>query len=116
MTCDEARERIPLYAARALPEAEGKDLLRHVVGCPSCGEELVETVRLAHALRRAWAEVPGLPTGSWLAVAARTVGAPVLELDVGSDLIGLRLGVRAGRAPLTGTLSILGREVPVLRI
>lgn len=116
MTCDEARERIPLYAARSLPKAEEEVLLRHVVGCTSCGEELVETVRLAHALRRTWAEVPGLPAGSWLAVAARTVGIPVMELELGSDLVGLRLGVRAGRAPLTGTLSILGREVPVLRI
>ncbi len=116
MTCDEVRERMPLYAARALPKPEGDELIQHVVGCSRCGDELVETVLLAHSLRRTWAEGPGLPAGSWLAVAARTVGAPLLELDLGSDLVGLRLGVRAGRVPLTGTLSILGREVPVLRI
>jgi len=118
MNCDQAREMIPLYAARALPEEDGAALIEHVVGCGVCQGELVETMRLAHELRKAFAQFPGPPKGAWLSVAARTLGAPLLRVDVGSEIAGLTLDVGATKTgvPIMGTLSILGREVPVLRI
>ncbi len=118
MTCDEARERMPLYAARALPEPEGAALVEHALGCAACQGELVAVLRLGHELRRAFAAISGPPEGTWLAVAARTVGTPLLRVELGSELAGFAVGVGKTRTglPITGTLSILGREVPVLRI
>jgi len=118
MTCDEARERTPLYAARALPEPEGAALVEHALGCAACQGELVAALRLGHELRRAFAAIPALPEGTWLAVAARTVGTPLLRVAVGSELAGFAVGVGRTRTgvPITGTVSVLGREVPVVRI
>lgn len=118
MTCDQARELIPLYAARALPEPDGAGLIEHVVSCAGCQTELVETMRLGHELRKALARLPGLPQGTWLSVAAKTVGTPVLRVDLGSEIAGFSVAVGASTSgvPITGSLSILGREVPVLRI
>jgi len=118
MTCDQAREVIPLYAARALPEEDGAALIEHVVGCGACQADLVETMRLGHELRKAFAQFPGPPKGAWLSVVARTLGAPLLRVGVGSEIAGLTLAMGATKTgvPITGTLSILGREVPVLRI
>ncbi|MGD9840307.1 MAG: anti-sigma factor [Candidatus Bipolaricaulis sp.] len=118
MTCDEARERIPFYAARALPEPEGAALLGHVVGCELCQGELVEAMRLGHELRAAFARLPGPPARTWQAIAARTVGASLLEVGVGSEIAGLTLAVGATKSGFSvmGSLSLLGREVPVLRI
>ena len=118
MTCDEARERILFYAARSLPEPEGAALLGHVVGCELCQGELVAAMRLGHELRAAFARLPGPPARTWLAIAARTVGASLLEVGVGSEIAGLTLAVGATKSgfSVTGSLSLLGREVPVLRI
>jgi hypothetical protein len=118
MTCDQAREWIPLYAARALPDAEGVALVEHVVGCAACQGELVETMRLAHELRKAFAQLPGPPEGTWLAISTRTLGVPLLWVGLGSKIAGLTVDVRATNTgvPISGSLSILGREVPVLRI
>lgn len=117
MTCHRARELIPLYAARALAESAGAELIAHVVGCASCQTELVATLRVGHELRKAFAAIPRLPEGTWLAVAARTVGIPLLRVQFGTEIAGFALGLRATESgvPLTGTLSVLGREAPVVR-
>ncbi|HOD74123.1 MAG TPA: hypothetical protein PKM13_06260, partial [Candidatus Bipolaricaulis anaerobius] len=62
--------------------------------------------------------LPGPPARTWLAIAARTVGASLLEVGVGSEIAGLTLAVGATKSgfSVTGSLSLLGREVPVLRI
>lgn len=118
MTCEQVRDLIPLYAARVLSEHDGTELIAHVVGCESCQGELVEALWLGHELHGAWSRLPAAPGGVWVAVAARTFGLPVLRVDVGSEMAGLTLKVGATRtgAPVTGSLSLLGREVPVLRI
>jgi len=118
MTCDQARELVPFYAARSLPEFEGAALIAHVVGCEGCQSDLVETMSLGHELRRAFAAVPGPPEGTCLSVIANTVGVPLLRVDLGGDLAGFSVDVGAVRSgvPITGRLSILGREVPILRI
>ncbi|GAB4305899.1 MAG: hypothetical protein Kow0097_04920 [Candidatus Bipolaricaulota bacterium] len=118
MTCDQAQGLIPLYAARALSESDGAVLIAHVAQCTVCQAELVEAMRLGHELRAAFARLPGAPEGTWLSVAARTVGMPLLQVDLGSEVAGLSLSVGATRTgtPITGSLSILGREMPVLRI
>ncbi|QAA77205.1 MAG: hypothetical protein BIP78_1439 [Candidatus Bipolaricaulis sibiricus] len=118
MTCDTAREMIPLYAAGSLSEDDGAELIAHVVGCEVCQGDLVETMRLAREVRRAFAQVPGPARGTWISVAARTLGTPVLRVELGSELAGLSLDVGATKTglPIRGSLSILGREVPVLRI
>lgn len=118
MTCDQARSLIPSYAARSLSEKDGAVLIEHVVDCDTCQADLVQTMRLGHELRRAFAAMPGLPEGAWLSVVAKTVGAPLLRVDMGSELAGLSMNVGSAKsgAPITGSLSILGREVPILRI
>ncbi|MBC7220308.1 hypothetical protein H5T55_02290 [Candidatus Bipolaricaulota bacterium] len=109
---------IPLYAARALSESDGAGLIEHVSRCTVCQTELVEAMQLGHELRATFGRLPGAPEGTWLSVAARTVGMPLLQVDLGSEMAGLSLNVGATRTgtPITGSLSILGREVPVLRI
>ncbi len=118
MNCERACGLIPLYAARALSESAGAALIEHVARCEGCQTELVEAMRLGHELRAAFARLPGAPEGTWLSVAARTLGTSLLRVDLGSELAGLSLNVGATKTgtPITGSLSILGREVPVLRI
>ncbi len=118
MTCDRARELIPLYAGRSLSDLDRGDLIAHVVGCEACQGELVETVRLAHELRAAFAQLPSLPKGTWISVVARTLGTTLLRVELGSEVAGLNLAVGTTKTgvPIRGSLSILGREVPVLRI
>jgi len=118
MTCDEARELIPAYAARALPEQESVGLVGHEVRCAACQEELVQAIRLGHELRQAFARLPGAPPGTWLAVVARTQGMSVFRVDLGSEVAGFSFGVMATQTgiPVSGRLSILGQEVPVFRI
>ncbi|MCX7750388.1 MAG: zf-HC2 domain-containing protein [Candidatus Bipolaricaulota bacterium] len=116
MTCDEARTHIPFYAAQTLSEDEGNALVAHMAGCPPCQAELVEALKLAHVLRRARA--PRLPPGAWLPVAARTVGLPVLALNVGPALGGVQIEVQAspGRPRITGNLAVLGQKIPIMGI
>lgn len=118
MNCEQARDLIPTYAARALPKQESAELVGHVARCAACQEELVQTMHLAHQLRLAFARLPGTPPGTWLSVAARTQGMSVFRVDLGSELAGFSIGVDATRTgiPVSGRLSILGQEVPVFRI
>lgn len=118
MDCGRAGELTPWYVAGSLPEGEARDLVRHVAGCATCQDELVQAARLARELRRAFAGMPGVPQGTWAKVAARAQGMPLARVDVGSFLLGLSVGLTATRTgvPVTGRLQILGREVPVFEV
>jgi len=118
LTCDEARDLIPAYAARTLPEQESAEIAAHVAGCAVCQEELVQAIRLGHELRQAFSRLPGAPPGTWLAVAARTRGVSVFGVDLGSEAAGFSIGVTATRTgiPVSGRISILGQDVPIFRI
>jgi anti-sigma factor RsiW len=112
--CDKARELIPWYVNGTLSGDEGREIAAHLSSCPSCREELAETVRLRWELSAAFERMPAAPEGTWERVATRAQGISLGRLDVGSFLLGLSLGLsvmRTGLPRFKSDLRLLGRKV-----
>lgn len=111
--CDEVRELIPWYVEGNLGGEESRDVAAHVATCEACVREVAEMVRLRADVREAVRGIEGLSEGIWRRVRERTGGRRIAQLDVGSFLLGFRLGasVVRGRVPVRGDLQVLGRNI-----
>ena len=111
--CEEIRELIPWYVEGNLDADEAQDVAAHVATCEVCIREVAEAVRLRAEVREAVNGIPRLSEGIWSQVRGRTGGRRIAQLDVGSFLLGFRLGASRvrGAFPVRGDLQILGRNI-----
>ncbi|MCX6094324.1 MAG: zf-HC2 domain-containing protein [Candidatus Bipolaricaulota bacterium] len=111
--CDEVRELIPWYVEGTLDAEEARDVASHVAACEACVLEVAEAVRLRTEVRQALDGLPRLSEGVWNRVHERAGGRRIAQLDVGSFLLGFRLGasIVRGWIPMRGDLQVLGRNI-----
>ena len=115
MNCDVVREMLPWYVTGELDLETAADVAEHLATCFACQSEFVEAAwmrRLVVSLAR---RKPGPRKGAWGRVARRAGLREIAQIDVGSLLIGLNLGVSLANRhhPVRGTLRVMGHNVRI---
>ena len=115
ITCEEVRELIPWYVTGRIEIDEAKKIADHLSGCPECQADLVDAAwmrRLVAATAQDAAPRPEV----WSRIERKAGLADLARIDVGSFLIGLKLGVSASsrRYPVHGSLRVLGHNVRIV--
>lgn len=114
--CAQVRELIPWYVNGTLSRGEAAAVAEHMASCPSCREELAQTIQLSLQVRSAIDRTPAVPKQVWERVKTEKGEVPLGRINLGSFLLGLSLGLsvtRRGRARFTSNLHLLGRQVPI---
>jgi len=114
--CEQVRELIPWYVNGTLSRDEAAAVAEHMASCPSCREELAQTIQLSLQVRSAINRTPAVPKQVWERVKTEKGEVPLGRINLGSFLLGLSLGLsvtRRGRARFTSNLHLLGRQVPI---
>lgn len=111
--CSETQELLPWYVTGRLGPSDADDVATHLLSCEACRLDLANVVRLRHAVAPPRAEAPAVRSRVWRAILAKIGLQRVADIDVGSLLVGLRLGLSAGRSktPVRASLRVLGRNV-----
>lgn len=114
--CERTRELLPWYATGKLGAADAAAVAAHVQSCEACRQELAEVVWVRHTVHAGKADTPGVGERVWRRVMARAGFRNVANVDVGSFLVGLRLGVNARRpgSPVRASLHVMGRDVRIV--
>ena len=116
MECEQVRALIPWYVNGTLSGDEAAAVAEHIAVCANCREEVASTHQLSLQVRTAIDETPPLPGRVWDRVRTEKGEVQLGSLDLGSFLLGLSLGLsvtRRGRARFTGSMRLLGRQVPI---
>jgi hypothetical protein len=115
MTCEEVRELIPWYVTGQIHVDAAERMADHFSGCPGCQEDFVEAAWMRRlVMNHAQAAAP---RKSIRARVERKAGiVDLASIDVGSFLIGLKLGISASskRYPVYGSLRVLGHNVRIV--
>ena len=114
--CEEVRELIPWYLEGRLGAEESVDVAAHVAGCAECVRDVADAGRVRSAVRDALASVACDEEAMWERASRQAVGRRLARIDVGSFLLGLRLGAWLTRrgTPVRADLRVLGREVSLI--
>ncbi len=111
--CDEVRELVPWFVEGSLAAEESAAVAEHVASCPACLQDVAATIRVRTAVRAAVASEPAAMEALWERVARQAIGRRVAQIDLGSFLLGFRLGAWMTRrgSPVRADLRVLGRSV-----
>jgi len=114
--CEEVRELIPWYVEGSLAPEEGADVAIHIGACTDCLHDVAVALRLRAAVRDAISALPPVSEEMWGRVSRQTLGRRLVQLDVGSFIVGFRLGAWLTRRgnPVRADLRLLGREVHLI--
>ena len=115
MTCDEVRELIPWYVTGRIDVDSAKRMAEHFSGCPGCQADFVEAAWMRRlVMNNAQASVPRKRV--WSRVERKAGIVDLASIDVGSFLIGLKLGISISskRYPVHGSLRVLGHNVRIV--
>jgi anti-sigma factor RsiW len=114
--CEEVRELIPWYVEGGLDPEEGADVATHIGACEECLQDVAVALRLRAAVRDALSALPPVSEGMWERVSRQALGRRLAQLDVGSFIVGFRLGAWLTRrgSPVRADLRLLGREVHLI--
>lgn len=112
--CEEIVELLPWYPGR-LPPAEAAEVALHLFHCPQCREEFFQIQSLRNAVAEALDDLPGPSPEVWRTILLRTQGLSLGRLEMGSELLGLSLGLflRGKSLPFSMELFLFGKRVPV---
>ncbi|MGD9676713.1 MAG: anti-sigma factor [Candidatus Bipolaricaulia bacterium] len=113
MRCEDVHELISWYVEGCLDAEEARAVASHVAACEACVREVAAAVRMRTEVRDALAGLPGLSEKTWSRIRERTGGRSIARIDVGSFLLGFRLGasVVRGGVPMRGDLQVLGQNI-----
>jgi anti-sigma factor RsiW len=116
MTCERVREWLPWYLTGSIDFEIAEAIAGHLRTCDACRAEFVEIARLRCRFTAAVDAVPTARTSAWNRLSLRLGGGETVRVDLGSFLIGLRVGVaaRGRRAAVRGDLRIWGRNVRII--
>lgn len=114
--CSETQELLPWYVTGRLEASDADDVAAHLLSCEACRLDLANVVRLRHAVAPPPADTPAVRGRVWRAILAKAGLQRVADIDVGSLLVGLHLGLSARRskAPVRASLRVLGRSVRIV--
>jgi len=116
-TCERIREALPWYVTGSIDIEDAEQIAEHLRGCSECREEFIEAA-LVRCRYNEWMEATeGPSTEVWSRLSEETGdGSEDLRIDVGSLLLGVRLGIAPGRRtpPVHGELQLLGRRLPII--
>lgn len=116
--CERISELIPWYANGSLSADAMIEVTKHMATCPSCSEELAETLRIKRAVDAEVRSMPTLSPAVRRRVGASAMGRPIARVDLGSFLLGFSLGARVHRSgvPVRGDLRVLGRKIQLFDV
>lgn len=114
--CEDVRELVPWYVEGRLSGEDMVAVAEHVASCRDCVRDVADVVRVRATVRAALAELRCDEEAMWERVSRQAVGRRLAQLDVGSFLLGLRLGAWMTRrgTPVRADLRVLGREVSLI--
>ena len=116
MTCERVREWLPWYLTGSIDFEIAEAIAGHLRTCDACRAEFVETAQLRHRFVARIGAAPTPKASAWNRLSLRLGRRETVRIDLGSFLIGFRLGVTARdrRAPVRGDLRIWGRNVQII--
>jgi anti-sigma factor RsiW len=111
--CEEIRDLIPWYVEGTLSSEDGTAVASHLASCPDCLRDVAVAIRLRTAVRDALSSEPRVSEAMWERVARQALGRRLAQLDVGSFIVGFRLGAWLTRrgSPVRADLRVLGHDV-----
>jgi anti-sigma factor RsiW len=114
--CEEVRELIPWYVEGNLATEEGADVATHIGECAACLRDVAAALRVRASVRAAFSALPLVSEELWERVSRQALGRRLAQLDVGSFIVGLRLGAWLTRrgSPVRADLRLFGREVHLI--
>ena len=114
--CEEVRELIPWYVEGNLATEEGADVAAHIGACADCLHDVAAALRVRASVRAGFSALPLVSEEMWERVSRQALGRRLAQLDVGSFIVGFRLGAWLTRRgnPVRADLRLLGREVHLI--
>lgn len=114
--CNVVREWLPWYVTGSMDFATAERVAGHLRDCGACRTEFVEIAQLRYRFAACISESPTPGASAWNRLSLRLGGRETVRIDLGSFLIGLRVGVAAHdrRTPVRGDLRIWGRNVRII--
>jgi hypothetical protein len=115
MTCEEVKELIPWYVTGKIEVDCAMRMAEHLSGCPDCQADFVEAAWMRRLVTNS-AQAAAPRAGIRSRVERKAGIADLARIDVGSFLIGLKLGISASsrRYPVYGSLRVLGHNVRIV--
>jgi len=114
--CQTIQRWLPWYTSGRLSSAKMQRISEHIADCECCQKELAHVIHLRHQFVTN-AEADSSPTERvWNAIAPNLEGQSKAQIDVGSFLVGLNVGIAANnkKSPIQGDLRVLGRRVRII--
>ncbi len=114
--CDRILEMLPWYVTGKLSASDRAAVAEHVQRCEACRRELAEVVWVQHTVTSETRDLPAFRERVWRSVTTRAGLRDLAQIDIGSLLVGFRLGVSARRpgAPVRANLRVMGRNVRIV--
>ncbi|MCX6092165.1 MAG: zf-HC2 domain-containing protein [Candidatus Bipolaricaulota bacterium] len=114
--CDKILEMMPWYVTGKLDAKDTAALAAHIQTCDACRQELAEVVWVRHAVSSEKRDLPTVRQRVWRKVMSRAGFRDMAHVDIGSMLVGFRLGVNARRpnSPVRASLHVMGRNVRIV--
>jgi anti-sigma factor RsiW len=114
--CERILELLPWYVTGKLGATDTAAVAAHVQSCEACRQELAEIVWIRHAVSAEKRDLPAVRERVWRRVMTRAGFRDVARVDIGSFLVGFRVGVNARRpgSPVRASLRVMGRNVRIV--
>jgi len=116
MSCQEVRRWIPWYVTGRIRLGKAEQIADHLAVCAACQSDFAEAawMRRLVAGRAEAADLSREQT--WSRVARKAGIVELARIDVGSLLIGLKLGISAAssRYPVRGSLRVMGHNIRIV--
>ena len=115
-TCKQVGEWLPWYVTGSIDFAVAERIAAHLRDCEACRAEFVEIAQLRHRFIVAVGEAASPTTSVWDRLVNRLGPKQTVRVDLGSFLVGLRVGIAAHdrRTPVRGDLRLCGRSVRII--
>lgn len=114
--CREILEMVPWYLTGKLDAAQAAAVATHMHACETCRTELAEVAWIRHAVGTRTSSMPGVRQRVWHRVMTKAGLRDTANVDIGSFIVGFRLGVNARRpgSPVRASLRVMGHNVRVV--
>ncbi len=114
--CSKTLEMLPWYVTGKLGVADAAAVATHIQTCETCRLDLAEAAWVRHAVSTKTSDMPGVRQRVWRRVMAKAGFRDTTNVDIGSFIVGFRLGVNARRpgSPVRASLHVMGHNVRVV--
>ncbi|MEI6172052.1 MAG: zf-HC2 domain-containing protein [bacterium] len=114
--CERILELLPWYVIGKLGVVDATAVAAHIQSCETCRRELAEVVWVRHTVGTTTFGMPGVRQRVWRRVMTKAGFRDTANVDIGSFLVGFRLGVNARRpgSPVRASLRVMGHNVRIV--